>query len=189
MNPGGSPVLLLVDVQQGFDEPSWGARNQPDAEHVMHDLLAHWRRTRLPVVHVRHASTNPHSTLHPTHPGFAFKDEVRPAEDEKVIEKSVNSAFIGTDLEQHLHAIGADTLVVVGLTTDHCVSTTVRMAANLGFRTFVVADATATFDRSGPDGRHFPAELLHDTALASLHDEFATVVRGQELIRSLPSPG
>lgn len=95
---------------------------------------------------------------------------------EPVIAETVNSAFIGTDLELQLRAAGIDTLVIVGLTTDHCVSTTTRMAGNFGFRTWIAADATACFERIGLDGRRFSAELMHDAALASLCGEFATVV-------------
>jgi nicotinamidase-related amidase len=71
------------------------------------------------------------------------------------------------------------------LTTDHCVSTTARMAGNFGFETWFMADATATFDRTGPDGRHYTAEQMHDAALASLHGEFATVVWSNEVLAAL----
>ncbi len=50
------------------------------------------------------------------------------------------------------------------------------MAGNLGYETFLVADATATFNKKGIDGQIFPAELIHQTALASLDKEFATVI-------------
>jgi len=88
----------------------------------------------------------------------------------------VNSAFIGTDLQDRLEQANITTLVIAGLTTDHCISTTVRMAGNLGYETFLVEDATATFNKKGIDGKNYPAELIHETALASLNEEFATIV-------------
>ena len=88
----------------------------------------------------------------------------------------MNSAFIGTDLKERLDNEKITKLVIVGLTTDHCVSTTTRMAGNFGFDTFLVSDATATFNKKGIDGKNFSAGLIHETALASLNGEFATVV-------------
>lgn len=117
--------------------------------------------------------------------GNGFKDIVKPADGEPVIRKNVNSAFIGTDLQERLEADGIRTVVIVGLTTDHCVSTTVRMAGNLGFDVFVVSDATATFNKKGFGGQDFPAELIHETALASLDGEFATVVTTRSLEESI----
>ena len=171
----GTTALLLIDVQQGLDDPRWGARNNPEAEQRIADLLAHWRATGRPVIHVQHLSLEPGSPLREDAPGHAFKVEARPLAGEPVFQKHVNSAFIGTDLEAHLRRHGIDGLVIVGITTDHCVSSTTRMAGNLGFSVTLVDDATATFERSGPDGTHFSADLMHRVALASLHGEFATV--------------
>lgn len=144
-------ALIVIDVQRGFNEPSWDQRNNPSAEENISCLLDRWRREGLPVFHVRHLSLEEGSPLAPGQPGCEIKEIVRPSENEPVIEKNVNSAFIGTDLETRLREQGIDTVVITGLTTDHCVSTTTRMAGNLGFDTYVVADATATFDRTGPD--------------------------------------
>ena len=178
-------ALISIDVQQAFNDPSWGQRNNPDAEQKIAALLAAWRATGRPVFHIQHRSASPTGLFRPGTPGYEHKPEGRPDAGEPVIVKSVNSSFIGTDLEARLRAAGIGTLVIMGLTTDHCVSTTTRMAGNFGFETYFVADATATFERTGPDGRHYTAEQMHDTALASLHGEFATVLWTEEVLAAL----
>jgi nicotinamidase-related amidase len=175
-------ALLVIDVQQGLDDPRLGARNNPDAEQRITELLAAWRASRRPVIHVQHLSLEPHSPLREDRPGHAFKVEALPKTGEAVFRKHVNSAFIGTDLEAHLRANGIEKLVVVGLTTDHCVSSTVRMAENLGFNVTVVGDATASFERRGPDGTLYSADLVHGVALATLNGEFATVRNARDIL-------
>lgn len=178
-------VLLLIDVQQGFDEPTWGERNNPAAEQNMARLLTAWRRSNRPVFHVQHLSTSPKSPLQPHLPGVAIKNEVKPQAGEVLLQKRVNNAFVGTDLEQQLREHGYGTVVVVGLTTPHCVSTTTRMAGDLGFQTFVVSDATAAFELVDHMGRQYAAEEIHRVALAALNEEFATIVNTDELLRAL----
>ncbi len=182
-------VLLLIDVQQAFNNPAWGARNNPDAESNIATLLAAWRAQNMPVCHVHHISKRPVSHFFFDKPGTTVKEEAAPIAGEPIFQKSVNSAFIGTELEAHLRANGATTLVLVGITTDHCVSTSARMASNFGFTTYVVSDATATFERTGPDGRHWTAEIMHDTALASLNKEFATIVSSSDVLESIAERG
>jgi nicotinamidase-related amidase len=181
-------ALIVIDVQQGLDEPYWGTRNNPAAEQNMARLLAAWRQRGWAIYHIQHQSKNPRSPLRPNYPGNAIKEIVQPQPGEPLLHKQENSAFIGTDLEERLRAAGHSTVVLIGLTTDHCVSTTARMAANLGFDTLVVADATATFDRVSPlTGRHYPADEMHDAELTTLHGEFARVVETDALLSVLAS--
>ena len=181
------PALILVDIQKGFDDIEYwgGQRNNPDAEENSGQLLRLWRKYHLPIFHIKHCSSNPGSLLNEANEGTDFKDLVKPISSEPIIKKNVNSAFIGTDLKEQLDGLKITKLVIVGLTTDHCVSTTARMASNLGFDTFVVSDATATFNKKGSEGQNFLAELIHATALASLNNEFATIVTTDFLKRAI----
>lgn len=178
----GRTALIIIDVQDGFKQPVWGRRNNPHAEENIALLLAEWRKHQRPIYHVQHMSTTPNSPLRPDTAGNKIQQIVAPLDGEPVIQKTVNSAFIGTDLEARLQEDGVMAVVIVGLTTNHCVETSTRMAGNLGFNTFIVEDATATFDRIGHDGTHYSAETIHAVSLASLHGEFATVVTTANLL-------
>ncbi|MBI3556147.1 MAG: cysteine hydrolase [Deltaproteobacteria bacterium] len=169
-------ALLLIDVQEGFNAPLWGMRDTPQAEENIAGLLAKFRAQSQPIYHVQHLSRNPKSPLAPGQPGVDFMAAARPRHGERIFQKHVNSAFIGTNLEEVLRKDGIQRLVIGGIAVDHCVSTTTRMAANLGFDVLLVADATIAHDRKGHDGAAFPAQLVHAITLASLHGEFATVL-------------
>ena len=178
-------ALVVIDVQQGFLDPSWGPRNNPGAESNIAQLIAAWRRQSRPIHHVHHASRSPSGVFFKGTPGHGVQPQAAPAPGEPVHLKDVNSAFIGTRLEHDLRRAGIATLVIVGLTTNHCVSTTARMAGNLGFTTYVVEDATATFDRLGLGGETRPAAEVHAAALSDLSSEFATVVRTDDILQAL----
>ena len=177
-------ALILIDIQTGFDAPDWGERNNPGAEVAAGTLLDAWRQRGAPVFHIRHVSVEPGSPL--VGPGPEFKREVAPNPGEPVLEKQLNSAFIGTDLEARLRGAEIEDVVICGLTTPHCVSTTVRMAANLGFHVSVAHDACAAFtsnvDLSWQAAATRPdAEAIHRAALSHLHGEFAHVAHSADL--------
>lgn len=178
--------LLLIDMQQAIDQPCWGARNNPDAEQQVARLLAAWRERGMPVVHVRHMSTEPDSPYRPSQPGNDFKPESLPLPGERVIEKQTNSAFVGTALEAELRAAGSGTLVVAGVTTNNSVEATVRMAGNLGFNTWLAQDACFTFGRTDWNGRYWPADEVHALALANLDGEYASVTAAAQVLAALP---
>jgi nicotinamidase-related amidase len=180
-------VLLPIDVQRGFDDPSWPARNNPAMETNGQRLLAAWRERGWPIIHVRHDSVQPGSTLAPGHAGNAFRDGFESQPGEPIVSKSVNAAFIGTDLDLRLRRLQATAIVAFGISTDMCVSTTVRVGANLGWRMIVAGDACACFDLPAADGNGvvISADEIHRAHLATLAAEFARVASTQSLLDTI----
>ncbi|UCZ87071.1 cysteine hydrolase [Pseudomonas sp. L5B5] len=175
-------ALIIIDQQQGILHPRLGPRNNPQAEARMLQLLAHWRERSWPVVHVQHLSRSPDSVFWPGQSGVEFQPRFRPQGQEKLVQKQVPDAFCGNSLEADLRAGGIGQLVIVGVATHNSVESTARTAGNLGFATWVVADACYTFDKPDFAGRHRTAEEVHAMSLANLHGEYATVVDLAQLL-------
>lgn len=178
-------ALLIIDLQNAIDDPRWavhGPRNNLEAEALIVRLLAAWRDAGRLVLHIRHDSTEPDSAYRPGQPGNAFKPEAMPLPGELVIAKRVNSAFIGTGLEQRLHDAGITTLVVAGVITNNSVEATVRMAGNLGFDTHLVEDACFTYPQHDHQGRFRSADEVHSMSLANMDREYCTVVRAADVL-------
>ncbi len=169
-------ALVLIDLQQAIDDPRWGPRNNPGAEAAVAALLAAWRAQGLPIIHIRHDSTEPDSPYRPDRPGHAFKPEAVPLPDEIIIGKATNSAFIAPDLERALDKIGATTLVIAGVLTNNSLEASVRHGGNLGYRIFVVGDACWAVVKRDLTGKLWPAEDVHNLSLANMHGEYAQVV-------------
>ncbi len=179
-------ALVVVDLQRAFDDHDhWsptGRRDNPACEAHVAALVAAWREHGRPVVFVRHDSTEPGSPLAAGTPGNAFKPELTGTPD-LLVTKGTNSSFYGEpDLDAWLRGQGLRGFAVCGIQTNHCVETTARMGGNLGYEVLLVADACHTFDRRHPDGEVIAAEQLARATAASLHGEFATVVRTAELV-------
>ena len=174
-------ALLLIDVQEGVDVlEHWGGptgrRNNPDAEGHMASLLRAWRAHGLPVAYTQHDSREAASPLKLSLATGAMKAGFAPETGDIVVVKDVNSAFVGTSMEVQLRRANVSRLVVVGFFTNFCVETSVRMAGNMGFDVYLVADACATTNRIGPDGTDYDPELVHALSVANMHGEFCTAL-------------
>lgn len=178
-------ALLVVDMQRAFDGPGWPRRWNQAVDRNGLRILDAWRKAGLPVFHVRHDSVEPQSSLRLGQPGNAFRPGFEPLPSEYVVAKSVNAAFIGTDLDLSLRRLRIGTIVAFGISTDQCVSTTVRVGANLGYRMIVVGDACDCFDLPDGKGGTIAAKTIHGAHLATLAFEFAQVTTVEELLARL----
>lgn len=182
MNRFEHAALIVIDVQKAIDadyHAAHGPRNNMDAESKIARLLRRWREERRALVHIRHDSTFPESAYRPGQAGNDFKDEVAPLPGETVIPKQTNSAFIGTSLADYLRALNIRAVVIAGVSTNNSVEATVRMAGNLGFDTYLVADACFTFAKRDYHGTLRSAEEVHAMSLANLSGEYCTVVTAE----------
>lgn len=184
--PADQVALIVVDPQQAFDDPSWGPRNNPDADKNIAALVDAFTVANQPVVFIQHSSSDPDSTLHPDSPGHQLKHYLATAIPDLLVTKSVNSAFHGTpDLHTWLTGQGIRKLVIAGITTNHCCETTARVGGNLRYDVRFAIDATHTFDRATPDGGIMTADELARATATNLHGEFATVVSTAQVLESL----
>ena len=165
-------VLLPIDMQQAFDGPDWPKRWNTDVDANGLALLAAWRASGRPVIHVRHDSVQPGSSLAPGSPGNAHRPGFEPLHGETLVTKGVNSAFIGTDLDLRLKRLGAKHVVTFGISTDMCVSTTVRTGANMGWDMILVPDASDCFELPDGNGGVIPAIEIQRAHVATLAFEF-----------------
>ena len=184
---GMETALLLIDVQKGVNDLQYwggssGRRNNLNAESKIIELLHKWRQHNLPVIYTQHDSREKTSPLKMGLPGGDFIEELRPEDGELIIRKDVNSAFIGTNLELELRRRDISRLLIVGFFTNFCVETTVRMAGNMGFDTYLAHDCCATTNRAGIDGTDYDPELIHKLSVASMHGEFCTALSCKEMV-------
>ncbi|WP_395622988.1 cysteine hydrolase family protein [Sphingomonas daechungensis] len=174
-------VLLPIDMQLAFDTPPWPRRWNEKVDPNGLALLDFWRAAGRTIIHVRHDSVQPGSSLAPGSPGNAFRPGFEPLAGEQLVTKSVNSAFIGTDLDIRLKRLNAKHVVTFGISTDMCVSTTVRTGANMGWDMILVPDACDCFDLPDGQGGIVSAEDVQRAHVATLGFEFARIMNTAEL--------
>lgn len=177
-------ALILIDQQKGILHPRLGPRNNPEAELRMLELLAFWRHTARPVIHVHHLSRSPDSVFWPGQSGVEVQPRFEPKAGEWLVQKQVPDAFSGTHLEQDLRKAGIRQLVIVGVATHNSVESTARTAGNLGFDTWVAEDACFTFDKNDYFGNARSAAEVHAMSLGNLHGEYATVVGVKRILQA-----
>lgn len=177
--------LLVIDVQKAFEHPSWGKRNNLSAEENIATLIKCWNDNDGVVIYVKHLTENKDSLFYHKSESSEFRDMISPEKKDIVITKNVNSAFIGTDLEETLRKMDCKSIVITGLTTNHCVETTTRMAGNLGFHPVLVSDATATFERTTKAGLTYSAQEIHEMTLVNLEGEFAEIKTTEEILQEM----
>jgi len=162
-------ALLVIDIQNTYLEPQQdeqeNSRWQPFVARMNEvvipntaRLIEHCRGNDVEVIFARIACLKTDGrdrSLSQKKPGFNYllmpKDrydsqivpQLEPGEDEITIVKTTDSALTGTNLRLILHNMGIANVVVAGIFTDQCVSSSVRSLADESFNVVVVDDCCA----------------------------------------------
>ncbi|MGL5446512.1 MAG: cysteine hydrolase family protein, partial [Rhabdaerophilum sp.] len=167
-------VLVIIDAQNEYLEGPLALTGVGLAVEKCAEVLAAYRKAGAPVIHIAHKGR----------PGGAFDrdaargqivDALKPLFAETVIEKPLPNSFAKTTLAEAVAATGLAKLVMIGFMTHMCVSSTARVALDLGFSTTILSDACATRDLPDGAGGVVSADALHRAELAALSDRFAGI--------------
>ncbi len=169
---GQNTALLIIDIQDFYFPGGRLQLENPEMAGMNAGLLIdQFRKSELPVFHVRHNFE----------PGGNIHAYVKPVNDEVVITKDQVNAFLDTDLLEHLQSDSISQLVICGMQTHMCVEAAVRSAHDLGFSCLLVSDACAT--RALQYEEHIiPAKSVHFSTIKTLQGSYAKVVTTEELL-------
>lgn len=171
----GKSALILIDCQNTYREGVMQLEGVEPALAECKTLLERFRAAGRPIIHIQHdaGAGSPYDVHAPI---GAIADPVRPRPGEPVVVKNYPSSFEKTNLHDLLKGLQVEDLTIAGFMTHVCVNSTARAAFNHGYKSTVVAAATATRSLPNPTGGVTSAKALHDASLTALHDMFAVVV-------------
>lgn len=173
-------VLVIIDAQREYVDGKLRLDGIEPSLKEASLVLERARKTGTPVIHVIHKGKPGSALFNPDGIYVEIAKQVFPRPNEIIITKTFPNAFSGTDLEAQLSHLGRKNLIVIGYMTHMCLSSTVRAALDLGYRTTIVAKATATRDLPAVDGGTIPAQMLQRASFAALADRFAAIVQSAQ---------
>lgn len=186
-----SSALLIIDMQNAFLEPGAVLETPMGRDIIarLAELIEACRGLDVPIIWVRLDCSAPYGGLllekYPaleqqqvlfrgTHSFELFSGLPAPTEDEFHVVKHKYDAFHRTDLDTLLRNIGADTVIITGVTTNCCCESTARSAFEHNYKVAFTSDGTAAFETR-----------LHEAALGTIRELFGRVLTVDEVIREL----
>lgn len=168
-------ALIMIDCQNTYRRGIMQLEGVEPAIREAQKLLEMARDLKVPVIHIQH-DAGEGSPYDVSADIGMISSEVSPISGESVITKNYPNAFIQTELDQRLKALGVQNIVLAGFMTHMCINSTAHGGFNLGYAPIVVASATATRALPASDGSVVPAAAVQAAALAATRDLYAVVV-------------
>jgi nicotinamidase-related amidase len=168
-------ALILIDIQNTYRRGVMQLTNVEQAIIEAQKLLKIAREQKIPVIHIQH-DAGVGSPYDITTDIGAIAAEVAPIAGERIIVKNYPNAFVQTELDAELKALGIKNIILAGFMTHMCINSTAHGAFNLGYSPTIVASATATRPLLSINEKVLSAEEVQLGALASTRDLYAVVV-------------
>mgnify|MGYP002634143947 CR=1 FL=1 len=180
-------ALIIIDIQMDyFKGGSCELVNPIEASLEAKKLLESFREKKLPVFHIQHINaTRPNATFFlPNTKGIDIHENVKPLENETIIQKNFPNSFLQTNLENELEILNIKDIVICGMMSHMCVDATTRAAFDLGFNCTVSHNACTTKDLEFK-GEVINHQNVHNAFMSALGAVYATMKTVQEIIKEL----
>ena len=170
-------ALVVVDVQNVmFETPGYDLYRGDELLSVIRGLIRAARAAGAPVVYIQHTTEGIGSEFEKDSHGWQVHPAIAPEPGDATSLKHSYDAFLHTELDAKLKALGAKRLVFCGLQTEVCLDTTVRSALAHGYTSFLAADGHSSYDKPMAKAETIVA-LFNDV----LHRRFCTVLPGANI--------
>lgn len=138
-------ALLVVDTQVNMFEEGSEVQNSHHLLETIGRMVTRARDERIPVIYVQH-NGKPGDPDEPDSPGWQIHERVSPQEGDIVVQKRTPDAFYETQLASILNEKEIGRLIITGVQTENCISSTCHHARIAGYSITLVKDGHSTFD-------------------------------------------
>lgn len=176
-------ALIIIDIQNDyFQGGNCELVNPVEASLKAKELLDYFRKNKMPVFHVQHINLRKGATYFlPNTKGVEIHENVKPFENEIIIQKNFPNSFLETNLEVELEKLSVTELVICGMMSHMCIDSTTRAAFDLGFDCIVAHDACTTKDLVFLD-KKVKASEVHNSFMSALGTIFSKVLDTKSII-------
>ena len=179
-----SKALIIIDIQNDyFQGGNCELVNPMEASLKAKELLEYFRKNSMPIFHVQHINLREGAKYFlPNTKGVQIHENVKPLENEIIIEKNFPNSFLKTNLENELKKQNIKELVICGMMSHMCIDSTTRAAFDLGFDCILAHDACTTKDLVFLD-KKVNASEVHNSFMSALGTIFSKVLDTKSIIK------
>lgn len=175
-----SRALLVIDVQREYFDGALPISYPVGHLDAILDTMDRAHKASVPTAVIRHHQAHPESPIFRLNSDmWQLHEEVESRPRDVLIDKQLPGSFTGTNLDEWLKSVGAETVSIAGYMTQMCCDTTARQAFHRGYKVEFLRDATGTLDVENEAGKA-SAEQLQTSILVAQQMFISEVIGNRE---------